>query len=211
MLISVWRYRQIPLGVEMKALKRTAVALLGFGLAAATSLAQAVTIDFETTAIATYNSLTIGEATITYTGGDGDFQVVFASPGAPISGRAIISVFDNPGPAPFRVDFSSLVSSVSIGVGDFDADVDNTFMQAYDSSNNLLDSDSYVNPAPTFGGDFLTVSAASIAYVLFWDAEPFPGAVYWDQLSYQQVPEPNALLLAALALGGLGLTLRRKA
>ncbi len=60
-------------------------------LALAASGAGAATIDFNATPTGNYSSLTFGDATITYTGGTGTFDVTDASPGAPIDGRSIIS------------------------------------------------------------------------------------------------------------------------
>lgn len=173
-------------------------------------------IDFESVSLGTHSSLNLGDVTITYTGGNGNFDVVTASPGPPISGRALLSFFTNPGPAPFRADINiGGIDYFQIGVGDYNGDVDNTYLQVYDSNDNLLGSDYYQNPAPTNGGSYLAVSTGgpSIAYALFWDAEPFPGAVYWDNLKYEsrqsgEVPEPGTMGLAAGAFGALAL-LRR--
>ena len=56
--------------------------------------------------------------------------MVNASPGYPISGNALISYFNNPGPAPFLVTFNiGKVTTFKIGVGDYDGDVDNDYLQ----------------------------------------------------------------------------------
>jgi hypothetical protein len=169
-------------------------------------VANAGTIDFESTALGTYTSLTFnGDATLTFTGGNGKFEIQSQSPGAPIFGHTAISYFTNPGSSPFRLTFVGAVSNVKVGVGDYNADVDNTYMRAYDAANVLIGSDYYQNPASKYGGDFLEISAANIKYVEFWDAEPFAGAVYWDSISYTtaQVPEPETLALFGLGLLGL--------
>lgn len=188
---------------------------LGFALWGVSSKeCYADTIDFESTAIGTYSSLTFTDLTITFTGGNGDFQAASASPGSPISGIALISWFDNPGSDPWLVTFNSSTTSFSIGVGDYNADVDNTFMEAYDAAWNLLDTDTYVNPAATYGGGYLTVTGSAIKYVKFWDGDPFAGAVYWDNIEYGStvVPVPPAALLGFVLMGGLGVIrkLRRR-
>ncbi|MQM32708.1 MAG: hypothetical protein CRU78_20350 [Candidatus Accumulibacter phosphatis] len=188
------------------------LALAGL-FAALPPAASATTIDFQSFAIGTYSSLSTADFTITYTGGDGTFDVTSASPGAPIVDHALISFFQNPGTAPFKVTFHTAVSAFSIGVGDYNGDVDYTFLEAYSASDTLLDSDTYVNPETMYGGGFLTASSATpISYVLFWDAEPYAGAVYWDTMSYDKnsVPEPAALALFGLGLASLGFTRRRR-
>ncbi len=179
---------------------------------AMTGNAQALTTDFESTPLGNYSSLTFGTATITYTGGTGAFQVVSANPGAPISGHALLSYNINPGPAPFRVDFSGGgASAFSIGVGDYNADADDTHLRAYSASDVLLASDDYLNPSSKNGGDYLSVSSSSpIAYVTFWDDDPFPGAVYWDNMSVSPVPEPQTYAMLLAGLGLLGFVARRK-
>ena len=182
-------------------------------LALVASAAGAATIDFEATPTGTYSSLAIGDVTFTFTGGNGDFDVVDSGdPGAPIAGHALISFFQNPGAEPFMATFANGASAFTIGVGDFGADEDNDYLEAYDASGNLLDSDYYFNPAGNYGGGYLTVSSdVTIAYVKFWDAEPYPGAVYWDNASYTPVvPEPETYALMGLGLAAVGFMARRR-
>lgn len=197
----------------MKLAKLTSLTALGLGLALH---ASATTIDFESTAGGVYNTLNFSGLTITAE--DGRFFDVTnsGSPGWPISNNALITFFQNESiQTKLIATFSAKnVTSFSIGVGDYNADVDNTFLEVYDASWNLLGSDSYVNPAATFGGDYLSVTTNSaIKYAVFWDAEPFPGAVYWDNLTHNgtsAVPDSSsAAVLLGLGLSTLAL-MRRK-
>ena len=173
--------------------------------------ADAAVEDFESTALGDYTSLDFGDFTITAEAGAG-WSVSDASPGPPISGHCITTFYQNPDyvSTPLYATFSiPNVNSFSIGVGDFDGDEDYCYLEVYDSSGSLLGSDFYLNPAPKLGGDFLTVSTtAPIAYAKFWDEEPYPNAVFWDNLSYRTDPVPEPANVAIwLLLGSLGLAL----
>ncbi len=172
------------------------------------SSAQAVVIDFESVAVGNYASLTIDD--VTFTTDALYLQIRNESPGDPISGHNLVQYSAAANYATFAVN----VYDILLGVGDYNADVDNTYMEAYDASDNLLASDYYQNPGPTFGGDYLSVSSATaIAYVKFWDARPYPGAVYWDNLTYETssaVPEPASMLMLCTGLIGLLAGSRKK-
>lgn len=193
-------------------------AVLGMAVMTQVGVANAGIIDFESTPTGTYSSLSFnsGEATLTFIGGTGQFDIVDASPGAPISGQAAISYFANPGTSPFQLSFATPTSYVQVGVGDYNGDEDNTYMQAFDALDNLIGSTSYYNPAPTLGGGFLTIAAPNIAYVRFWDDEPFPGAVYWDSITYEsrtnppEVPAPATLGLLLASLLGMRVARRQR-
>jgi len=160
---------------------------------------QAVIIDFSSIPTGEYTALDFGDAVLTYTGGtDGLFEVQDSgTPGNPIEGNALKSFGLSPGSEPFRLDFSGTVDSFSIGVGDFGADEDNTYLQAFGTGDVPLASDFYLNSALIFGGGTLSVAARGIEYVLFWDDNPQAGFVWWDNISYTStvVPVPASLWL----------------
>lgn len=197
-------------------LSKLALALVASLGMAGSAIAAPVVIDFDSTATGTYSSLTFGAVTITFLDGTGMFDVASATPGPPISGGTLISWFTNPGTGAFQATFAGGASSVSIGMGDFNADEDEGNMRAYDAANNLLDTDYLFVAAPVYGGGTMTVtSSTAIARVEWNETGTYAGAVYWDNLSYEAsgptVPEPASLALVLAALGGAGFASRKRA
>jgi hypothetical protein len=176
--------------------------------------ALATTIDFESTALGTYSSLSFGPVTITFLAGTGSFEVQNQTPDPPPSGHVLISYFTNPGPGSFQATFAGGASSVSIGVGDYSpSDSDFVHLRAYDAANNLLDTDDFLIPGTGPGTTLVVSSATPIARVEWNETGDFEGAVYWDLLSYElarQVPEPETLPLVAMGLVAAALASRRR-
>ena len=110
-----------------------------------------------------------------------------------------------------RADFSSLVNSVSVDLGDFGADNDTVFIQAFDAFDNLLDSSSLSGLGSSLGN--VAVAAADISYVIFGSDTGDIGFIAADNFAFesaQVVPLPagGALLLTGLA--AFGVMRRRK-
>lgn len=190
-------------------LKLSLAALAACGIAGSAS--AAVTIDFDSTPTGTYSVLTYGSVNITFLDGDGTFRVSNDTPDLPVSGHSLISYFTNPGSGSFQATFAGGASSVSIDVSDYSpSDDDEPSLYAYDSVGTLLDSDSILIPGGGPGGTLLVSSLTPIAYVQWNEVGSFAGAVYWDNLVYAPVPEPETYAMLLAGLGLLGFMARRR-
>lgn len=178
------------------------------------SAANAALIDFESVDLGVYDSLVFGDATLTFTGGTGNFTIDTGYNNT----KTAISFFENPGESPFRLDFAGGATSVSIDVGDFGSDQDLVFLGLYDAMDNLLASTNGIVPAGSADGITISTSTTNAAYALFSDAEPFAGAVYWDNINWEpansvEVPVPvsGTSALFALSFAAFAWSKRKKA
>ncbi len=174
---------------------------------------SAITHDFDSIATGTYSeaafSSFFGGVSFDNTGGNEfevrskpsslqpDFfgNVILNSPYNTL-GNSTIATLDN------STDF------VSVTLGDMNGDSDNLFLNAYDSSGNLVGSDFYANPASSYAGHTLAVSSlsADIAWVEFYGKGANNNSVFWDNLTFNEtpaVPEPSSILLLGAGLLGL--------
>ena len=114
-----------------------------------------------------------------------------------------------------RADFESAgVLGVKVNIGDNNADEENVFLEAYDSLDQLISSDTANIPAASSSAPQLSVSSGSpnIAYVLMWGEGGFGGAntfsVGIDNMEVESVPEPMTMTL--LGAGAFAMLRRRK-
>jgi hypothetical protein len=116
-------------------------------------------------------------------------------------------------PDPFTATFDTLVSAVSVDIGDFGADADDLFLMAYSAGDVLIDQFLVTLAAGVSGMETLSVSGSGISYVVFGGVG-FNGEnnVYADNLNFSvaAVPLPAGGLLLLGAMSGLALARRRK-
>ena len=177
--------------------------VLSLGLAGMT---QAAVIDFESFADLTVVSGTGVFTDLTFSKGTNKIYTHDGIPGPDFTGTKMARSIPFSTDESFRADFTiSGVTSVSVVMGDYNADLDNLFLQAYNSSNVLLDSATFSLPSTTNGGPTLSVSSADIAYVIFGSTGTSNNSVFFDNFSYNVVPlPPTALLLGSGLLGLVG-------
>jgi hypothetical protein len=128
-------------------------------------------------------------------------------------GQRSLDPFFNVSNTPFIADFSTLVTSVSIDMGDYGEDTDTLILEAYSElggTGTLLASSTFVlTPGSSFSFSTLSVAADGIRSVRFIGGSPnSPNSVFYDNLTVtthpaNPVPEPATLLLLSSGLVGI--------
>jgi hypothetical protein len=98
---------------------------------------------------------------------------------------------------------------VTVVMGDYGADEEYLYLEAYDSSDTLVASDDAYITGSEYGA-ILEVSAGEIAWVKFWSEGPYPGSVYFDNFGFEPVPEPTTVSLVGFGILGLAGLLKRR-
>jgi len=117
--------------------------------------------------------------------------------------------------AGYRADFDEIAASVSLDLGDRNADADDIYLEAYDSPDNLVAfGTAYLDPA-FIGLETLSVSGSNISHVVFGgygfsdDMSVHAGNLIFETAaSVVPLPAGGALLIGAL--GALGLARRKR-
>lgn len=191
----------------MRKVSLLALVLAIIGLSCGASLA--VTIDFEGFASGTVISgpAVFSDLVFSYDG-SGDLIVTNNNPGPPFSGSK--SVLGSPWEGSSYIQAQFLipgVQAVSVVIGDYNSDPDSLFLNAYDSSNALVDADAFALAADVNGGATLSVMGSNIAYVRFGSGGQFPMSTYFDDFSYRgcdpNIPEPMSVMLGIMGLGSI--------
>ena len=191
-----------------KSMKLHAILAAGAAVFSA-GTAHAYTIDFDAFVSAT--SYSEGGATITANG------EIFTGENTPGGSTGILA--QGSPRAEFTATFAVPTDFVSVDLGDFNADSDLLFLEAFDIGNVLLGSSTLLISANDTMMHTLSVSFAGIASARFGGRAPSinGNSVYADNLTFNVgnggVPEPSAWALLIIGFGavGAGLRSRRKA
>jgi PEP-CTERM motif len=178
---------------------------------AATPALALTTIDFSTSP-AVFTTYSQGGATVSAVGG-GTTQTTSVPGGS----QGILTTPSTNFPE-FRVDFASVASFLSVDLGDFNADPDLLFIEAYNSSNAIIGFTSFNNPASATTMTTLSLSVANIKYALFGARAPAlsGNSVYADNVRFElgatqgAVPEPSTWAFMLAGFGMIGGVLRRR-
>lgn len=193
---------------------RRLISLIAVGvMLSCNSLVFATTITFDELSNSfSGSSIDYAEVTFTYTGGASGNQLHAYDAGSalpPLSYITIIGDNSHQSGEWYVATFKPgvIVKSVSVDMGDYNADRDDLVLNAYDSLNNLIGSATDFLPETLTGGKTLSVNTSvAISYVKYNGFGQYPGSLYMDNFIYtgtSAVSEPMTLLLLGLGLTGL--------
>ena len=177
------------------------IALLApFAFATSSVHAAPITINFDALSLGGVSSYT--ESGVTFTAPD--FSTV-------LSPNGTFALLEGSDPRNFlRADISGGASSVSVDLGDYNADSDLLFLDVYDSSNALLGhTELFINDSFT-GMQTLSLSTPGISYAIFGGIGDKGSSVFADNFTITAIPEPETYAMLLAGLGLLGFTARRR-
>ncbi len=172
-----------------------------FAFATSSVHAAPITINFDALSLSGVSSYT--ESGVTFTAPS------FSTLESP---NGTFALLEESSPKNFlRADISGGAVSVSVDLGDFDADSDLLFLDVYDSSNTLLGHTELFIEASFTGMETLSLSTPGIAYAIFGAIDAINGSsVYADNFTITPIPEPETYAMLLAGLGLLGFTARRR-
>jgi hypothetical protein len=182
------------------------IGVLGLALMSVTQAVASITIDFESFPAGPFAAYTEQGVTFSASGGGGAI-VTGVTP------NGTLGLGDTSTPRKeLRADISGGTTSVSVDLGDYDADSDRLFLEVFDVGNNLLGYVDWVI-SENFSGmlTLSTLPATNIAYAVFGARDAVNGSsVYADNFTFEPIPAPGALLLGGIGAGLVGWLRRRR-
>lgn len=189
----------------MKKYILTICALFAFSVSA-----SAITVDFDS-AVGSPDGYVDQGITFTYTGIGTKYysNQGFTLPSPSGSNALVMTGGDND--SFWTADFDVLATSVSVDLGDHNADQDRVFLSIFDSADTLLASITQDLAASFVGMVTLSLSGFDIAYATFGTTGDLGlGGIYADNFTISPVPVPAAAWLFGSALLGFFGFSRRK-